>query len=407
MSVETQALLSKSFFDEQRRRKRQTYLFLGLGLVWMAIMGCLIVAVHESILRMMAVTPAEIRQWCLISTVAVVGVWALLAGVLLRWASRFLPLLMGARPADGVDERTLKQVTAEIPIAAGEFGGKLRWYVMETDVPNAFACGRSVGKGSIVVTRGLLDRVNRDELQAVVAHELAHLQNGDAQFIVAALAFAWMVVGASIAACIGLAVAAAVLALGLMAVIKIAEAGDGEWVGIVVGLLAVAAFIYGLVLLAAYALTLALVLVVVAVGVKAASSSISQSREYLADACAAQWTRNPLALASALAKISDGPRLATSTEQLVAPLWFNHPAAVSGDGFRQQLLSFLLHTHPDIEQRMVRLRSMAGSTAITDGRWLLDVRLTTWQRTKEWLLPTCATLLAAGLMVVLVHDLFQ
>ena len=125
-----------------------------------------------------------VRSWCITASGLAVGAWALVALVFVAAASRVLPLLMGAHTATGVDEKALANVAEEIPVAAEKLSGsKVRWYVLEASAPNAFACGRSVQQGSIVVTRGLLSLLNRDELQAVVAHQLAHLKNGDAQFM--------------------------------------------------------------------------------------------------------------------------------------------------------------------------------------------------------------------------------
>ena len=397
-------VLTRSFFDEQARRRRQTYFFVALGVVWMAIMGSLVVAAHESLLRQMMVSHAEIRQWCMVASGIAVGLWGLVALVLLLWASRVLPVLMGARPATGLDKRTLANVTEEISLGAGETPEKVRWYVLEIASPNAFACGRSVPEGSIMVTRGLLDMLDRDELQAVVAHELAHLKNGDAQFIVSALAFAWMVIGLSVAGCVVLALAAAILGLFVFIIAKVAEGSDNGIVGLVAVLVGLGVFIYGMVLLAAYALGLAMLIGLVAIGVKAASSSISQSREYLADACSAQWTRKPWALASALAKVCDAPRMVSSKADMVAPLWLDHPGAEKGDGFRHRLFCFLLNTHPSVERRLELLGQMTGSIAVTDARWLLAIRPSRWERFKEWALPVFATILAIALAVMLIQD---
>jgi heat shock protein HtpX len=291
-------------------------------------------------------------------------------------------------------------------IAAGEPVAKVRWYVLENPARNAFACGRDLGNGSIVVTRGLLQSLDRDELQAVLAHELAHLKNGDAQYVVAALAFAWMIVGVCTAsfvvlvAALGLMVAAAMLLLSLL------SGGDTGWIGAVMVLVIVVVFIYGLLLLASYAFCVALVLGLVALGVKAASSSISQSREFLADACSAQWTRNPLALATALAKISNGPSLAAVTGgRLVSPLWLDCPDAAKSDRLQVRLLSFLLRSHPRIGRRIAFLREMAGSSGVTDARRLAAIRYTTWQRIKEWALPTLATALAVVMTMLLYCEL--
>ena len=403
--------LSRSFFDEQTRRRRQTYFFIALGIVWMAIMASLIVDAHAGLLIQLngKIPLATIRQWCIMSSAIAVGLWVLVALVLLTSASRVLPLLVGAHIAQDMDKQVLGNVAEEIAIAAGESLSGVRWYVLESSDQNAFACGRSVNKGSIVVTRGLLDILNRDELQAVVAHELAHLKNGDSQFIASALAFAWMVIGVSLTACTVLVIAVALMvtAMGLVAKLAKSNESDSDNTAVIIVLGCAMFFIVGIVYLAAYAFMLGLLLGLVAVGVKAASSSISQSREYLADACAAQWTRNPLSLASALVKISDSPQIINAKVNLVSPLWLNLPRAEKTDKVTLRLLSFFLHTHPSIDRRIELLRNMAGSTALTEAQWLAAIRPSTSQRIKEWAIPAAATILSIAVGILLVCDLIQ
>jgi len=396
----------KSFFDEQNRRRKQTYFYVTLGLIWMVIMGCLLVDVHASLFRQFdaRIPQDEVRQWCMIVSGITVGLWGLVAIVLLTSSSRVLPLVIGAHVARETDKRVLENVLEEVKIASEEADANIRWHILETPIQNAFACGRSTKDGSIVVTRGLLNVLNRNELQTVIAHELAHLKNGDSQFIASALAFAWMVVGVCLAACAVLIMAVTLMVLGMVVISKIVQGGNGI-AALIVVLVCVGLFIAGLFYLAAYALMLAVLLGLVAFGVKAASSSISQSREYLADACAAQWTRNPLALASALAKISGHSKIADTKGTLVAPLWLDSPSAGKDDKITIRLLSFLLNTHPDVERRLQVLREMAGSTAVTDGRWLTRIQPTKLQRIKEWALPAVATIIAVAVAILLIRDL--
>lgn len=399
----------RSFFGEQRRRQRLTLFFVVLGLVWMVIMGCLLVDVHANLFRIFdaKISQDTIRHWCLAASCVAVGLWGLVAVVLLTSGARVLPLLVGAHVARGIDKQVLENVVEEISIAAVEPTLNIRWHILESSSQNAFACGRSVKDGSIVVTRGLLDALNRNELQAVVAHEFAHLKNGDSQFFASALAFAWMVVGVCLAASAVLVIAVVALSLIILLAGKIAEGDDSGIVAIVAVLLGLSLFIGGLVYLTAYAFMLAILIGIVALGVKAASSSISQSREYLADACAAQWTRNPMALASALAKISGYAKIVNAMGGLVAPLWLEYPNAEKGDKLTLRLVSFLLNTHPSISRRLELLRQMAGSTVCTDGRWLTILRPNSWERTKEWGLPAFATIIALAIAVILIRDLFQ
>ena len=388
--------IQRSCFDEQARRRRQTFFFLVLGIVWMALMGLLIVGVHVSLLRLMefAVPSEVLRRYYIVASCLGVGIWITITLVLFLSARRVLPLLVGARPAAGIDEQVLANVAEEMQIAAGESASLVMWYVLESPARNAFACGGSVSNGSIVVTRGLLNALNRDELQAVVAHELAHLKNGDAHFVVGALAFAWMLIGATMAAALALIVALAILLLATLLFGKILAATD-NWIAGVVGLVLVLGLaVYGFVFLGTYAFCLVLVLGLVAIGVKAASSSISQSREFLADACAAQWTRNPMALASALKRISSGPRTDARTSILVAPLWLDQILPIQTDKLSRRLLLFLFRTHPKIERRIELLREMAGSTAITEAQWMTAIHTSCWDRIKANVLSVLATTIA-------------
>ncbi len=402
-----------SLFGEQTRRRRQTWFFVALGVVWMALLGHLIVGAHIAFFmalqptsRSAAALPTDSGAllWGLVAAAVAVVLWASVAATLLRSASRVVPALLGARQAAGVDERTLAAVAEEMAVASGEPAGATRWYVLESSARNAFACGRSVSQGSILVTRGLLTALDRDELQAVVAHELAHLKNGDAHFAVQALAFAWVVIAVSTVACVGLLAAVAALALTTWLVGEVAEASNAEWGGCVALLGMAGVAVMGLVLLAAYALLVGVVLALVAIGVKAAASATSQSREYLADGCAAQWTRNPIALASALAKISGSAGVSGLRGALVAPLWFDQPRAIKGDGATQRLFSFLLHTHPPVERRLEFLTAMAGGAVVTDAPWMSSIHSARWQRMKEWALPLLATVLAAAVTFALVSD---
>jgi heat shock protein HtpX len=369
----------------------------------MALLGHLIVAAHLAFFQIVqslagqansVVAEAEARRWSLIAAGMAVGLWSLVSLVLLHSASKVVPRLVGARLAGQPDENTLASVAEEMAIASGEPVSTVQWYLLESSARNAFACGRSVREGSIVVTRGLLDALDRDELQAVVAHELAHLKNGDAHFTVQALAFAWMVVAVSTVAYVGLLLAIAVVATMVWVTGKVAEGADSEWGGLLGGLAIVAIVVTALVYLATYALLVGIVLAVVAIGVKAASTAISHSREYLADGCAAQWTRNPAALASALVKVAGCGTVSGLRGNLVASLWLERARAAKTHGTKGRLLSFLLDTHPAVERRLELLKEMAGNTLVTDEQWLMGARSSPWQRFKEWGLPLLATALA-------------
>jgi heat shock protein HtpX len=209
--------------------------------------------------------------------------------------------------------------------------------VAETRVPNAFAVGRSKKATYLCVTRGLLDTLEPTELEAVVAHELAHVEHGDAAVM-------------TVASLVGV-LAALVARIGLKLVYFGARA-PRLW-GLLVGVIGV--------LVLSGATWFASVLL---------TRSLSRYREFAADRSAAQLTGNPSALASALAKVSDavqngGGRIPTQDLRKAQALNAFHfcPVASSSkhaerrwDGLRHDLFS----THPTTEARMARLAKLSS-----------------------------------------------
>ncbi len=389
-----------SFFEEQGKRRWETLFFVLMGIVWMAIMGFLIVAVNIDFLRYVdleGIESVDIKSASTWGIAVAVSFWVLLTVVLYLSSQSVVPGLVGAKRAGGDDLKILAALGEEMALASGEGVPPARFYVLESPAQNAFACGRSIKKGGIVVTRGLLSKLSRDELQAVIAHEMAHLKNGDSWFSVNAIGFVWAVMTAGIIAGLVVFLALALLFLVMWIVSKFAEEAEDAG-GCLVSFVGLAVFLYGLYVVGIYVLLVGLVLIIVSIGVKAASSSISQAREFLADACSAQWTRNPLALASALSKIGGGPALGGFTISTLRPLWLNGQT-VADNKFGSKIINFLYETHPPLNVRLERLRAMAGSTAVTDGRWLLDLKVSFWAKAKTWLLVFVATALAVVISI--------
>jgi len=409
----------RHFFGEQTRRRRMTLFFVILGVVWMGILGYLTVAAHviffAKINSAFVIAREDWREWCVVGAGICMGLWMLVTLLLFWSAQSLLPWFVGAHPAKGedalklidamkqtyeglnaqaskdMDAQELANVAEETKILSGET--HLKWYILESPICNACAVGRSVLKGSILVTRGLLESLNRDELQSVVAHELAHLRNSDAMFVVQALAFAYMVLAVCMIA-MGMTLAMVLITAGLAFILcKIAE--DAGVFGLIAVIGAVAIVIAGIGYIFTYVLMLGVVLTLVLIGVKAASSAIGQSREYLADACAVQWApvHCPFALASALKKVAGTAQL-SGFKGALAPLWLEYGGVEKEEGLHKRFFSFLIHTHPPVERRLEVIRDMAGSAVITEAQWLRAVRAGTWQRFGEWALPALATALA-------------
>jgi len=256
---------------------------------------------------------------------AAAAIWAIMASVAWFNGSSVVLSLHDARPATPERDRRLLNVVEEMAIAAGVPVPKA--CVMEGGGLNAFAAGRRPSEGVIAVTQGLLERLDREELQGVVAHEMAHIRNRDTLYNVCAA----VLVGT-------------VALLSDMFLRGVPGRGPGpaaRRAGPAAGAVLAAA---GL-LLALFAPLAARLL----------QMSISRQREYRADAAAAAFTRNPLGLASALEKIAaagahvPGANRGTQHLFIVNPLHRFGPAS-----------SALWSTHPPTEARIQRLRAMAG-----------------------------------------------
>jgi heat shock protein HtpX len=236
----------------------------------------------------------------------------------------------GAREAAGEEHRQLRNVVEEMAIAAGVPPPKV--YVMQAAGMNAFAAGRRPEEACVAVTTGLLDRLNREELQGVIAHELAHIKSRDTLYNVCAA----VLVGA-------VALLSDMFLRGTLWGRR--GSAEGERGG---GGRGNAAFF-----------VLALLLAVLApLAAKILQMSISRQREYHADAAAAGFTRNPLGLASALAKITTGGAQVPGENRGTQHLFIVNPLRAFGPDS-----SALMSTHPPTEERIQRLRAMGGVSA--------------------------------------------
>ncbi len=236
-----------------------------------------------------------------------------------------------AVPLDPSDprQRTLANVVEEIAIAGG-IPRPAIFIVPDAD-PNAFATGSGPEKASIAVTRGLLEKLNREELQGVVSHELSHIRNYDVRL---------MTVVAALAGAILLLADWSRRGLWWGGRRRSDDGGKGGGLGI----LFVALWIVSIILAPIIA--------------QIVSLAVSRQREYLADASGAELTRNPLALASALEKIAAAVEPTPSIKQGIAHLCIEDPRGGSPDA-EPGFFAGLLSTHPPIGKRIALLREMA------------------------------------------------
>jgi len=231
-------------------------------------------------------------------------------------------------PADP-EHRQLLNLVHEMSVASGL--PQPRVLVIPDPAPNALATGHDPGRATIAVTSGLLEKLDRAQTQAVVAHEMAHVGNRDTR--------------------LGVTVAVMVGAIALLADVawrvrwqpsrgRSGPSGDGK---------DPLAFLVPLLLL---------ITALAPIASRLVAFAISRQREYLADATAVAFTRNPEALASALEVIGADRRPTRSGTQGTAHLFFVRPAASRADE-RRGFLADLFATHPPIADRVARLRGIA------------------------------------------------
>ena len=233
-----------------------------------------------------------------------------------------------AQPADPVEYRRLHNLVEGLCIASGL--PKPRVYVVDDPAPNAFATGRNPKHAAIAVTTGLLDKLNRVELEGVVAHELSHIRNYD--ILVSTLAVT--LVGA-VAIVTDIAIRTLWWNGGR-------ERRDGDH-GDHVNPLAILGFV---------------LLILAPIIAKAMQATISRRRETLADVSVCQLTRYPPGLISALEKLRDDKTVTHSASTATAHLWIEQPMSGVGDHGRLRSIHKLFDTHPPLEERISLLREL-------------------------------------------------
>ena len=247
------------------------------------------------------------------------------------WKSDAIALRMShAQPADPVEHARLHNLVEGLCIAAGL--PKPRIYIVDDDAPNAFATGRDPKHAAIAVTTGLLAKMNRIELEAILAHELSHVKNYD--ILVSTLAVTL----------VGVIVLIADWSLRFI-FWGGRRSRDTDSSG---GAGASAAFaVIGLVLL-----------VLAPIVAKVMQFAVSRRRESLADVTGVSLTRYPPGLISALEKLRDDGTVVHSGSRATAHLWIESPVARADSEGRLAWLGRMMDTHPPIDERIAALREL-------------------------------------------------
>ncbi len=262
-------------------------------------------------------------------------IWAVMNLVALFQGDNILLGLSRAKKISRDDLPRLYNVVEEMKIASG-LEKMPDIYIIDDPALNAFATGRDPNKAAVAITSGLLQKLNRDELQGVIGHEMAHIKNRD----VLLMAISGVLLGTIV---ILAWYATRMIFFGAMFGGRRSSSSGGGYgeliilaVGIVLMILApiIAQFIY---------------------------FAISRKREYLADASSALYTRYPEGLASALEKLGASTVQLKSANKATAPMYIINPFRKKG-----MSASNLTSTHPPLSERIHILRSMAGGASFGD-----------------------------------------
>jgi len=237
------------------------------------------------------------------------------------WSDKLILRLSRAQPIEKKDNPELYRIIENLRITAGLPLPKI--YIIPERQANAFATGRDQEHASIAITSGLLEKLNRSELEGVIAHELSHIKNKDI------LLHSVIVVLVSIVALLS----RFFLRLSLFS----SRRSKG-------GIIIFISFFAGI-----------LVAVLAPLAASVLQMAISRKREFLADASGALLTRYPEGLARALEKISSDPATLIFANESTAHLYIANP--FRGEE-KQNWLKKLFSTHPLIEERVERLRNM-------------------------------------------------
>ncbi len=269
----------------------------------------------------------------------------LIAGGMAWWSYRFgataLIKSTGAReltePSTDA-ERKLVNVVDEMTIASG--APRPRIWLIPDSAPNAFATGVNLQDSHIAVTEGLLETCTRDELQGVVGHEMGHVANLDVRLMTLLTALVGVVALVHSAAFRSMRFGGGPRLGGRS---RSRSGGDGKGAGILV-----------IVLLVVWIVSW----VVAPLVTRFVAMKVGRSREFLADAMSAQFTRNPGALADALVKIGASTEKPKAIPRSSAQLCIVDPFHSIWDD-REGRFANLMATHPPLRDRVARLRVMA------------------------------------------------
>jgi heat shock protein HtpX len=249
----------------------------------------------------------------------------ILLGVAFSQGKSIMLRMSKARKVGPDEYQQLYNIVEEMRLAAG-MPAMPEVYVIDDPSPNAFATGMNPNKSVVAVTTGLLNMMNRDELQGVVAHEISHIVNRDIRYMTLATVM------------VGTVAILSQIFLRSMMFGGARRSGSSSSKGKGNAILMIVAVVFS---------------ILAPIVIRLLYLAVSRKREYLADASAARITRYPEGLASALEKISGSTADMANAEKSMAPMYIANPLKPKGQRIRN-----LSSTHPPLDQRIRILRAM-------------------------------------------------
>ncbi len=256
-------------------------------------------------------------------------IWGIMCLVAYFQGDSILLAVAGAKKITRDDHPRLYNIVEEMKIASG-LERVPDIYIIDDPALNAFATGRSPDKATVAITSGLLQKLNRDELQGVIGHEVAHIKNRD----VLLMSMAGIILGTIV-----IIAWYATRVLFISGGRRSSKSGGGQAQAILL--------LVGIVLM-----------ILAPIAAQLLYFAISRKREYLADASSALYTRYPEGLASALEKLGTSTGQLKAANKATAPMYIVNPFREIG----KSNISNLTSTHPPISERIRILRSMAGAS---------------------------------------------
>jgi heat shock protein HtpX len=309
-------------YDRIDQNKRSTWMIMGGFVIFLALFFGAIGAVigfgsYGTFSEQLTIT--------LIAGAIAAAIGLVIALVLYMSSTSIVMGISGAHQVDKEQEPVLYRVVENLSIGSGLPMPKV--WVIEDSAPNAFATGRNPGEAHVAATRGLLDKLEKRELEAVMAHEVSHVGNYDTRI---------MTLVAVVVGLVALVSDAMLRFTRFGAGMRMSNRGKGG------GALALVIIILAFLFIAISPIIASIMRL-----------ALSRQREYLADASGALLSRNPDALADALLKISADPEPLEVANKATAHMYIANP--LKG---HESFLNNLFATHPPVEERVRILRAM-------------------------------------------------